>query len=195
MEFNVLGPVTVTSGYDSLNIGGPKQRTVLAMLISRAGQSLTADAIAQAVYGEDTPTKGRRMVQTYVSALRSAVGDVIVKDGAAWSLQADRAMADITRFEDLYESARNLSGDAVSEVLREALAIWRGDPYSDVEARGELAAIRCRSYVSDAFSYRLAEEWPPVLHSAGCPWRRGHPSAPTDAGRMLPDRSSRGRTS
>ena len=138
MDFNVLGPVTVTEGSDSLNIGGPKQRTVLAMLISRAGQPLTADAIGQAVYGDDASARSRRAVQTYVSSLRSVVGEVIVKDGAAWSLVADRAAVDATRFEDLYESARALGADAAAEVLREALAMWRSDPYSGVEAHGLL---------------------------------------------------------
>jgi len=38
VEFHVLGPVTVTSGSELLKIGGPKQRTVMAMLIARAGR-------------------------------------------------------------------------------------------------------------------------------------------------------------
>ncbi len=122
----------------SPNIGGPKQRTVLAMLVSRAGQPLNADAIAQAVYGEDAPATARRAVQTYVSSLRSVVGDVIGKEAGGWSLVADRDAVDASRFEDLYGSARDLRGEAASEVLAEALGLWRGDPYSDVEAHGAL---------------------------------------------------------
>jgi len=140
MEFNVLGPVSVSVGSELLSVGGLKQRTVLALLVSRGGVPLTADAIATAVYGDDMPERARRSVQTYVSTLRSVVGDVIVKNGNAWSLQADRAAVDASRFEDLYASAQDLSSGAASEVLREALALWRGEPYADVEAHGGLDA-------------------------------------------------------
>lgn len=138
MKLNVLGPVTVSSGPETLNTGGPKQRTVLAMLISRAGQPLTVEAISLAVYGEDPPAKPRRAIQTYVSSLRSVLGDMIVKDGNSWSLVVDRTALDATRFEDMYDSARDLDPVSAAEVWREALSLWRGHPYSDAEAHGEL---------------------------------------------------------
>ncbi|MEO6651282.1 MAG: AfsR/SARP family transcriptional regulator, partial [Ilumatobacteraceae bacterium] len=138
MDFHVLGPVTVTSGYESLKIGGPKQRTVLAMLISRAGQSLSADVLASAVYGDDVRERSRRLIQTYVSTLRSVVGDVIAKNGIGWSLVAEPADVDAARFYDLYQSARGLDPRDAAVVLHDALSIWRGEPYADVEAHGEL---------------------------------------------------------
>jgi predicted ATPase/class 3 adenylate cyclase len=140
MEFNVLGPVSVSMGFELLSVGGLKQRTVLALLVSRGGVPLTADAIATAVYGDDVPERARRSVQTYVSTLRSVLGDVIFKKGNAWTLHVDRAAVDASRFEDLYASTQGLSSEAASEVLREALSLWRGDPYADVEAHGELDA-------------------------------------------------------
>ena len=138
MEFNVLGPVTVTAGSESLPIGGPKPRTVLAMLVSRAGQRVTIEFIAQALYGEDAPERSRRLVQTYVSSLRKVVGDVIVKDGTGWCLTVDRGDVDATRFEGIYESALTLEPEASSEALRDALLMWRGPPYADVDANGLL---------------------------------------------------------
>ncbi|MCZ6505251.1 MAG: AfsR/SARP family transcriptional regulator, partial [Actinobacteria bacterium] len=143
VEFNALGPVTVTDGADSLNIGGPKQRTVLAMLIAHAGRPVSNDLIAEAVYGEDLPDRGRRRVQTYVSTLRSIIGDVVVKDGRGWSLRVDRDQIDALRFEDLYESVRdadNLDPESIANVLRDALSLWRGHPYDDIEAHGLLEA-------------------------------------------------------
>lgn len=138
VEFHVLGPVTVTSGYESLRIGGPKQRTVLAMLISRAGQSLSADVLASAVYGDDVPERSRRLIQTYVSTLRSVVGDVIAKNSIGWSLVAEPADVDAARCYDLYQSAHGLDPHDAAVVLHDALSIWRGEPYADVEAHGEL---------------------------------------------------------
>jgi len=138
VKFHVLGPVTVAERTESLNIGGTKQRTVLAMLVSRAGQSLTADVLAQAVYGDDLPTRSRRLIQTYVSTLRSVVGDTIAKSGGGWSLVVDRGDVDLFRFEDLYHAAMGLGPDDASAMLSEALSMWRGDPYCDVEAHGAL---------------------------------------------------------
>lgn len=143
VKFNVLGPVTVVDGTGSLNIGGPKQRTVLAMLIAHVGRPVSNDLIVEAVYGEDSPDRGRRRVQTYVSTLRSIVGDVIVKEGSGWALRVDRSRVDAVRFEDLYESVRDdadMPAETVGRVLREALSLWRGHPYSDIESHGHLDA-------------------------------------------------------
>ncbi|HEX6299748.1 MAG TPA: BTAD domain-containing putative transcriptional regulator [Acidimicrobiia bacterium] len=143
MEFNVLGPVTVVVGPEALNIGGPKQRTVLAMLIANSGRPVPNDAIVDAVYGDEAPDRGRRRVQTYVSTLRSIVGDIIIKDGRGWTLRVDRSQIDAFRFEDLYESVHPGAGatpEASARLLREALALWRGHPYADIESHGVLEA-------------------------------------------------------
>jgi DNA-binding SARP family transcriptional activator/serine/threonine protein kinase/WD40 repeat protein len=143
VEFNVLGPVTVVVGPEVLNIGGPKQRTVLAMLIANLGRPVPTDAIVDAVYGDEAPDRGRRRVQTYVSTLRSIVGDVIVKEGRGWTLRVDRSQIDACRFEDLYESVHSGAGatpEASARLLREALALWRGHPYADIESHGVLEA-------------------------------------------------------
>jgi DNA-binding SARP family transcriptional activator/pimeloyl-ACP methyl ester carboxylesterase len=138
MEFRVLGPLTVADGDASLQVGGPKQRTVLAMLIAHAGRPLTAETIALAVYGLDVDDGGKRRVQTYISTLRSIIGDVIVKVGPGWLLDVDRADIDAAWFEELYEAARSAESLKASELLREALGVWRGEPYSGIEAHGAL---------------------------------------------------------
>ena len=77
MESRVLGPVEVLESGRRLDLGGPKQRTVLALLIANAGRPLTTDRLIEGAYGDDAPDAARRSVQTYVSNLRSAVGDMI----------------------------------------------------------------------------------------------------------------------
>ena len=125
-EFNVLGPVTATVGDASMNVGGPKQRVVLAALIASAGSPVSTDTLLHTVYGEHPPERGRRSVQTYVSTLRSVVRGVIVKSGTGWSLEVDRSAVDAARFEDAHESALNLTPFDASALLREALGLWRG---------------------------------------------------------------------
>lgn len=141
MNFNVLGPLTVVDGTGPLNIGGPKQRTVLAMLIANHGRPVSNDLIAEAVYGEGGPDRARRRVQVYVSTLRSIIGDIIFKEVGGWGLRVDRSAVDALRFEDLYESVRSgsdMPSEATAKILREALSLWRGHPYSDVESHGHL---------------------------------------------------------
>jgi predicted ATPase/DNA-binding SARP family transcriptional activator len=111
------------------------------MLIAYAGKPVSNDLLVEAVYGGDAADRGRRRVQTYVSTLRSVVGDVIVKSGDGWFLSVAREQIDALRFQDVYESVRDtasLDPDAVTSVLREALAMWRGYAYEDVEAHGLL---------------------------------------------------------
>jgi DNA-binding SARP family transcriptional activator len=143
VQFNVLGLVTVVDGSESLNIGGPKQRTVLAMLIANHGRPVSNEVIAAAVYGEDASPRNRRNVQTYVSTLRSIVGDVIVRQGSGWFLDVEPSQIDALAFEDLCERARK-NPDAAGRILREALGLWRGHPYHDIESHGRLAAHAAR---------------------------------------------------
>ncbi|MGH8924789.1 MAG: BTAD domain-containing putative transcriptional regulator [Acidimicrobiia bacterium] len=141
MRFRVLGPLTVTEGTTALHIGGPKQRTVLAMLIAHADDPVSADSIIEAVWGEDAAPNARRIVQTYVATLRGELGDTIVKSGSGWRLDADRDAIDSSAFEDLYRPARDVvetNPQRASVALREALAMWRGHPYADVETHGAL---------------------------------------------------------
>ena len=141
VRFGVLGPVTVTDGTSALNIGGPKQRTVLALLVAHSGGPVSIDSIVDAVWDDDAAPNAKRIVQTYVATLRSVVGDAIVKSGPGWRLVVDRSQVDDAEFEDLYESARDVvevNPQRASVALREALAMWRGVPYSDVEGHGAL---------------------------------------------------------
>jgi DNA-binding SARP family transcriptional activator/serine/threonine protein kinase/WD40 repeat protein len=141
VRFGVLGPVTVTEGTTTLNIGGPKQRAVLAKLIAYAGDPVSVDSIIEAVWGDAAASNAKRIVQTYVATLRSEVGDAIVKAGSGWRLDVARDQIDAAVFEDLYRTARDVSDSnpqRASVALREALAMWRGHPYSDIEAHGAL---------------------------------------------------------
>ena len=141
MRFRVLGPMTVSDGSAAVGLGGPKQRAVLAMLVARAGTQVSADSIIEAVWGDEVLSNARRNVQTYVATLRSEVGDAIVKDSYGWRLAVEREEVDALAFEDLYETARAVlesNPERASVALREALAMWRGHPYVDIDAHGAL---------------------------------------------------------
>ncbi len=145
MYFGVLGSVQVSQKRRRLSLGGPKPRTVLALLISRVGAPVSTEALVEGVYGEDPPDGARRSIQTYVSNLRGTLGDVIQADGSGYVLNVPRSGVDALRFEDAVVAAGD-AGDAeeASGLLCEALSLWRGHPYADVDGMFELTAERVR---------------------------------------------------
>ena len=145
MHFGVLGTIEATDSRRRLSVGGPKQRTVLALLISRAGNTVSTDSLVDGVYGDEAPHGARRSIQTYVSNLRSEFGDVIEATGSGYVLKADRSEVDAFRFEDAISEASALDDpEQASEILRDALALWRGHPYADVDGLFELTSERTR---------------------------------------------------
>ena len=57
MEFRALGPVEVLASGQRLEIGGKKQRTVLALLLANAGQPVSTDRLIEAAHGDDAPRR------------------------------------------------------------------------------------------------------------------------------------------
>ena len=145
MRFEVLGSIEAFEKRRRLSVGGPKQRTVLALLIARAGSAVSTDFLVDGVYGDEPPQGARRSVQTYVSNLRSELGEVIEATGSGYVLNADSSDVDALVFEDAVSEAGTIDDpERASTSLREALALWRGHPYADVDGFAQLTAERTR---------------------------------------------------
>src|SRR5262249_22412756 len=155
VEIRVLGPLDVRSDGVSIRLGGRKQRTVLALLAADVGKRVSVDALIDGVWGEEPTTAARSTLQTYVSNLRAAVGDVIVRDDGGYRLVADPTQVDAIDFEQAVAGGAELLDSNPAEAsqrLRAALALWRGHAYADlpgsfaleVEAR-RLEELRLRA--------------------------------------------------
>ena len=70
VEFRVLGPLEVSQDGRVLPLGGAKQRALLAILLVRANQVVSTDALLDELWGERPPDSATNMVQGYVSRLR-----------------------------------------------------------------------------------------------------------------------------
>jgi DNA-binding SARP family transcriptional activator len=70
VEYRILGPLAVLAGGHELNLGGPKRRRILAMLLLHPGRPVDVDRLATAVWAEHVPATGRRQVQNAIGALR-----------------------------------------------------------------------------------------------------------------------------
>lgn len=138
MRFGVLGILTVTRADGCpIQVTSEKQRTLLSILLSRPGQSLSADRLVDLIWPVRPPASARPNVQVYVHRLRRLLGtDIIVHDDVGYRLAIASDDVDAARFEVLAKRGETLLADGDDESARaafdEALVLWRGTPYSGV---------------------------------------------------------------
>ena len=150
MEFRVLGPLEVVDGERAIELGGSKQRSVLAMLVLRAGRVVSTEALVDGLWGDTPPATASKSLQVYVSRLRKTLGDdVIVTRAPGYMLDAGPDAIDVARVETLVEQARGEPSFDSASTLSTALALWRGpaledladEPFAQVEV-GRLEELR-----------------------------------------------------
>lgn len=122
MEFRVLGQLEVVDGGRALDLGGRKQRALLALLVLDANRPVSRDRLIDALW-EDQPTPtAAKALQVYVSQLRKTLGrDRVVTAPGGYLLRAGPDEVDLARFQRLHGDGRP----------HDALALWRGDPLAE----------------------------------------------------------------
>jgi DNA-binding SARP family transcriptional activator/WD40 repeat protein len=139
LEYGVLGQLEARVRGTAAALGGRKQRGVLAVLIAAAGRPVSVDSLLLATYGDDASPGAKATLHTYVSNLRHALGDVVVRQGDAYRLDCSDATIDAVEFEQLCQRASAIDDpDRAADALRQALSLWRGHAYADIEANGHL---------------------------------------------------------
>src|SRR6476646_7504875 len=155
MEFRILGPLEVVEGDRQIQLGGRKPRALLAMLILRRGQIVTVDELVEALWGDEPPKTADHSVQVYVSELRKALGGspdgstTVVHRDPGYTLDVPETAIDLHRFEGLRVRGRAAleedDAERASELLSEALGVWRGAALADFTyddfARGEIERL------------------------------------------------------
>src|SRR5215471_18648161 len=136
MEFLVLGPVEARIDGRVLPLGGPKQRTLLALLLLNANEVVSRDRLVDTLWGERAAESAQRSLDTYVSRLRALLGgDRIERRPPGYRLRLEPGELDLERFEALLEQGRTAAaaGDpaAARDRLGDALALWRGRALAD----------------------------------------------------------------
>jgi DNA-binding SARP family transcriptional activator len=130
MDYHLLGPVEVCDQGAAVPIGGPRQRTVLAVLALNLGQVIPVRSLVDAVWDGSPPATAHGQVLTAVSALRRSLGRAIETRPAGYLLHAHPDDVDVHLFERLVAKACQLNAagqlDAGVVRMREALALWRG---------------------------------------------------------------------
>jgi DNA-binding SARP family transcriptional activator/Tol biopolymer transport system component len=146
--FRILGPLEVDVGGDTIPLGGPKQRAVLAHLLLRANELVPAETLIDQIWPEEPPEKARNVIQTYVSHLRKALGhDRIESNGPGYRLRLDPTELDAARFDALVKDAKKtlpVDPNVAVATLDDALALWRGPALTDLADQSSLLADAAR---------------------------------------------------
>jgi DNA-binding SARP family transcriptional activator len=133
LEFRVLGPLEVLRDGSGVPLGGHKLRAVLAFLLLNANRVVSTETLVDALWGEQPPKTATASLQNSISQLRKLLGaDVVVTRAPGYALTVEADAIDLVRFEQLVRRAGGEEAAARATTLRDALALWRGEPLADV---------------------------------------------------------------
>lgn len=139
--FGVLGPLSASRDGEPLSLAGPRQRSLLALLLLHANELVRVDQLIDALFGGRRAEGDMNAVRVAISRLRHVLRDgedavVLRTHLGGYVLAAGPDEFDLARFERLLREGReHLAGDnpaAAARLLREALALWRGPPLADL---------------------------------------------------------------
>lgn len=153
----MLGPLTAaTDDGLPLPIRGRHPRTLLAVLLLRAGEQVSVDRLVDALWDGTPPKSYLSNLHTYLSRLRETVPDLRLDhvDGR-YRLRVDPTELDLHVFRAQVRAGREAgrTADAVAH-YRRALALWRDRPLVDLECR----ALQPQIAQLDAMRLDVVEE-------------------------------------
>ncbi|MER7361136.1 BTAD domain-containing putative transcriptional regulator [Nonomuraea wenchangensis] len=144
VAFRVLGPVEAYEHDDGLDLGGLRQRAVLARLLVARGQVVPVDTLLYDLWDDDAAKGAQSGLQVYISRLRRVLepgrprggpNRLLVTVASGYALRVASDQVDALRFEQLVRAAGEHLEEADPQSARgrleKALGLWRGTPYSD----------------------------------------------------------------
>ncbi|MFE3200142.1 BTAD domain-containing putative transcriptional regulator [Embleya sp. NPDC059237] len=155
LQISVLGEVRATFQDQVVDLGGLRQRAVLALLLVARGGIITSDRLVDAVWGGSPPPRAQGALHAYVSHLRRRLepgrearsrSGFIVSEGSGYVLRIPDEAVDAWCFEQSLRHAATITDPAeVVRVLEGGLALWRGPAFAEYSAelwaRGETARL------------------------------------------------------
>ncbi|TDD10985.1 helix-turn-helix domain-containing protein [Nonomuraea deserti] len=147
VRVELLGPFAVLNrGGAVVEVPGVRLRALLAALALQPGRIVTRSRLVDWIWGQRPPADEVNALQALVSRLRRVLPEgVIEAESGGYRLAVDPDAVDVCRFEQLVGQARAAEPAARAELLRSALALWRGAPMADIALEG-----------SDAFDAAVA---------------------------------------
>ncbi|HYI54488.1 MAG TPA: BTAD domain-containing putative transcriptional regulator [Microlunatus sp.] len=138
---DVLGPVIVRGAGGIVPLTRSMEIAVLSLLALRAGSPVSGDSLIDLLWPDDPPRTAGKTLQGYVKRVRSMVAvngiDLSHAGPAGYVLALEPDGVDALQFEALVAHARTSTDDALRvRRLDEALALWRGEPFSGCDFEG-----------------------------------------------------------
>jgi len=137
-RFSVLGPVRAWRGEVEIDLGAPKQRALLGLLLIRAGQPVSMHEIMELLWPVAPPVSGANVVHGYVSRLRRIVPDgALSRSSAGYRLDLDTEALDLLQFADLVAQAdavRSTDPERAADLMTSAVLLWRGPAAADISS-------------------------------------------------------------
>ena len=149
VQYRILGPLEVCAGERALNLGGTRQRRILAALLLATNRPVSLFRLVESVWEGAEPATARRQVQNAVAGLRAVLGragaaNAIETHETGYLLRVGPDQLDALVFEQLVDRARAAAADGdpsgAAAALREALGLWRGPVLAGLG--GQLAEVR-----------------------------------------------------
>ncbi|MEU1668747.1 BTAD domain-containing putative transcriptional regulator [Streptomyces sparsogenes] len=176
MRFGILGEPR--AWYDDgaeVPLGGPARRALLALLLVRPGEVVSADRLAEEL--DPGGAVSAHALQSQVSRLRTALGPAaaIERAGAGYRIVVAPEDVDACRFEHLAREGRAALGDGepgrAVALLREALGLWRGPAWDGLDGSetARAAAVRLEELRLAALEDRIEGELRLGEHRAAVP--------------------------
>jgi DNA-binding SARP family transcriptional activator len=174
MHVGVLGVAEARRSGAPVDLGTRKQRALLAALALHRGRPVSPDTLIELLWADHPPAQAAGTLQGYVAGLRRALeperaarapATVLVTEGAGYALHLAPEQLDAARFDTAVAIVHQQLGsaalvpvaggsspavppredlDAAVGRLDEALALWRGTPYADLEDAPAASAERFR---------------------------------------------------
>ncbi|MFF3030583.1 BTAD domain-containing putative transcriptional regulator [Streptomyces rubiginosohelvolus] len=141
MRFQLLGPLALADGPDTVVLQPSKPANLLAALLLHANSPVSAEYLQRAVWGEEQPATARAALQTCVLRLRRlfskhGVTTSIDAVPGGYRITAAPPTLDLLGFRDRVRRAAGLDRDPEAELcaLRDALSLWQGSLLANVRS-------------------------------------------------------------
>jgi SARP family transcriptional regulator, regulator of embCAB operon len=132
LTISVFGPLTIRRGNTELganDLGGPKPRQVLEILLLNFGSAVSKTRIMDLLWGDNHPSAAMPTLESYVSVLRRHLQAGTGRSGPLRTVNGGYAIdpslvdLDLNRFDTLTKQASHADAPAALALLTEALEI------------------------------------------------------------------------
>jgi predicted ATPase len=134
VQIGILGPFEVRTDDGALaDVPGARLRALLIALALEPGRVVSKATLIDWIWGEQPPADTANALQRLVSRLRKALPEGVIEgQPGGYRLTVEPDAVDAVRFEHLVAQARGVEGPRQVQLLRQALALWRGPVMADV---------------------------------------------------------------